>query len=351
MRRVLLLGLAFSLFTIVPARARDGLQDQKPLSPQVTHEEAVLIAESYNLWKTLGDKLWPGWTRTPAPMLYITQDYEYAIDFPESTAGFQPIESGVWPGKRVQTRKRVLEPNLSASFDIEGINAVVIGRPSAIGKRDAEWALTAIHEMFHVWQMSKDASRKIAALKIGPDRDASWQLNFPFPYTDADVLRLIHLQSYLVYLAATSEDKDDAKYSAGTAREGIEVYRRFLKSQDATEKLYSYSKFQEWVEGIAFYTEYKMAELAASASYQPTEAFRKLYGAAAYRQLWDKTYKNRLFLVKHAGRTARSRTVFYHLGMGKGLLLDRLMPDWKAGYFDLDTWLDDLIVLALSKSD
>lgn len=310
-----------------------------------------MIAESYHLWKTLGDRLWPGWTRTPMPMLYITQDYEYAIDFPQAVAGLQPLERGLLPAKRLQVRKRILDPSLSASFDVEGVNAIVLGRPSAIGKSDAGWVLTAVHEMFHVWQISKYANRKIAALKIGPDRDASWHLNYPFPYGDEDVLRLIHLQSYLVYLALTTEDKDDAKYKAGTAREAIEVYRRLLKSQDATEKLYSYSKFQEWVEGIAFYTEYKMAELAGSANYQPSEAFRKLYGPKAYQQVWDKTYKNRLFLVKHAGRAARSRTTFYHLGMGKGLLLDRLMPDWKTRYFDPDTWLDELVVLALSKPD
>ena len=43
------------------------------------------------------------------------------------------------------------------------------------------------------------------------------------------------------------------------------------------------------------------------------------------------------------GRVARSRTEFYHLGLGKCLLLDRLEPAWKARYVDAGLWLPDLL--------
>ena len=63
-----------------------------------------------------------------------------------------------------------------------------------------------------------------------------------------------------------------------------------------------------------------MAEAAANGSYQPTKAIQQLPNYKTYQQVWDEDYKNRPS-VKHAGRAARSRTAFYHLGLGKGLLL------------------------------
>jgi peroxiredoxin len=139
------------------------------------------------------------------------------------------------------------------------------------------------------------------------------------------------------------------KYDAGTAVEAIRVYRSLLQKHSPDNKFYNYSQFQELQEGIAFYTEYKMAETAANGDYQPTEAFRQLPNYKSYQQVWQDDYKNRLFLIKHAGRAAQSRTAFYHLGLGKGLLLDRLMPDWKTRYFAPGVWVNDLLIEAIGQ--
>jgi peroxiredoxin len=122
-----------------------------------------------------------------------------------------------------------------------------------------------------------------------------------------------------------------------------------LQRQALDNRHYEYSQFQEWAEGIAFYTEYKLAEAAGSGDYQPTEAFRQLPDYKSYQEIWNESYKGRIFLVKHAGRAAQSRTAFYHLGLGKGLLLDRLMPDWKTRYFAPRVWLNDLLMTALGQ--
>jgi len=325
------------------------LQGQQVIPPRLTEEERALIAEAYHLWKTLGEKLWPGWTDIQAPLLYITKDYEYAIGFPPNISGFQPFDQSISPDKTILVRKRVFPPGLAASFPLEGVPVIAIGAPTALEKSSGEWVLTAIHEMFHVLQFVRGEPQKVAELKLGSESDPSWQLNFPFPYQDADVMRLIHLQSYPIYLAATATKETDVKYNAGTAMEAIEVYKSLLKRQGADDQFYKYSQFQEWKEGVAFYTEYKMAEAAADAGYQSTEAFRRVRDFKTYQQLWDGNYKNRIFLAKHAGRAARSREAFYHLGLGKGLLLDRLAPDWKNRYFALKVWLDDLLIAALDQ--
>jgi hypothetical protein len=77
-------------------------------SPQLPRHDAVRIAEAYNLWKLLGDGIWPGWADVQMPMLFITADYEYAIGFPKPLAVFQPHERSTLINQTIQTRKRVL---------------------------------------------------------------------------------------------------------------------------------------------------------------------------------------------------------------------------------------------------
>jgi hypothetical protein len=104
----------------------------------LAHRDAVLITEAYHLWQSLGEKMWTGWTATPTPLIYITSDYEYAINFPKSLTGFKSIEQSAPLDKSVQVRKRTFEPNLAASFSVEDIPAVIIGTPVALEKTPGE---------------------------------------------------------------------------------------------------------------------------------------------------------------------------------------------------------------------
>ena len=345
----LTVSLLLSALTCFAASDTAARNAQRSISPQLARADAVRISEAYNLWKTVGARIWPGWTEVAMPLLYITTDYEYAIGFPKALTGFRPLEQSPSKNRSIQVRERILDASLSASFPIEGVQAVVIGTPAALEKSSSEWTLATTHEMFHVLQYSRGAAEKIKSLTLGSESDASWQLNFPFPYRDADVMRLVHLQSYPIYLSLNSADESDAKYNAGVAVEAVRIYRSLLKGQTPDNRAYKYSQFQEWMEGGAFYTEYKMAEAAANRSYQPEDEFLQLPDYKSYQQVWDDNYKGRMFLVKHAGRAAQSRTTFYHLGLGKALLLDRLMPDWKTRYFAPNIWFNDLLMTALGQ--
>jgi peroxiredoxin len=340
--------LVFTVVVICTHRFVFAVTAQTQL-PALTRQDAALIAEAYHLQEALADKVWPGWSQVAMPFIYITADYEYGINFPQTLSGFSAVRNDSLLGKPVQVRKRTLAANLSASFPFEGISAVVMGTPDALEKSPGGWALTAAHEMFHVLQAARQKFDKVAALKLGPESDASWQLNFPFPYKDSDVMNLIHLQSYPIYLAVTGDAGEGVKYNAGTAVEAIRVYKNLLQRLAGDDRYYKYSQFQEWAEGIAFYTEYKIAEAAAHEKYVPLDAFKRLEKYTSYQQVWADEYKGRLFLAKHAGRAARSRTAFYHLGLGKGLLLDLLMPDWKTRYFAPGVWIDDLLMQALGQ--
>jgi hypothetical protein len=318
-------------------------------SPSLPDRDRILIQEAYNLWSSVAEGIWPGASKVGIPLLYVGTQSEYAIGFPKPLDGF--TDSGVLDphGRGVQVRVRTLSPDLAASFPVDGIPAVVMGTPEALGKSPAEWIVTSEHEMFHVFQAANGSFEKIASLEIGPRDDASWQLNFPFPYGDADVMKLIHLQGYLCWLASTSTDADDASYNVAAALEAAAVDRSHLSQLTAGEKAYRYSQLQQWSEGVAAYTEYKFAEAAALKGYRPTRAYADLPGFESYEEIWRRTYQWRPFLAKHAGRVAKTRDAFYHLGMAKALALDKVSPAWKAKYFSPGVWLDDLLAAPSQK--
>lgn len=344
MKKVFLIFIVLSVFSNIQANNGKINHYQQLFYSEFSQKDAALINEAYRVQKLFGNELWKGWADLQIPILYITGEKEFAINFPKKMSGFEPISSPFLTEKNIQVRKRVFEKGLMASFDIEGIDTVVIGSPTNIKRLPSHWVLTAIHEMFHVYQTSHGSNQKIKTLRLGSETDAAWQLNFPFPYKDENLMRLIHLQSYPIYLGITDKEDADANYNLDIALDAIKVYRNFLKMQLAEgEQNYQYSKFQEWSEGIARYTEYKMAEMIAKSDYQPSLTFQRLKEFKNYKELWEEKYKNEIFLIKHAGQAMRSRTTFYYLGLGKGLLLDRLMPNWKSFYFKEDIWLDDLL--------
>lgn len=306
--------------------------------------DLALIEEAYRLWTAQADKVWPGASKFRTPMIYVGETEEYALGFDRPLKGF--VSAGKASDKigAAQVRLRTLPVNTAASFPVEGIASVVMGRPEALEKSPETWAITACHEMFHAYQQVQGSADKTAALQIGSKEDAAWQLNFPFPYRDGDVMRLIHVQGYLLWLAsAGASNAVEAKYSAGTALEGVQAYRTRLDSLMQDGKAHRYSVFQEWAEGVAAYTEFKIAEAAGTTNYQSTAAFSQLPDFQGYANVWKTAYQHWPYLVKHAGRATKDRMTFYHLGMGKALALDVVWPGWKAKYFAPGVWLDDLL--------
>jgi peroxiredoxin len=223
-----------------------------------------------------------------------------------------------------------------------------VGPPDSLGWSPAQWTIKVAHEVFHVLSARRGSAEKIRSLNIGASDDPSWQLDFPFPYDDINVMRLIHLEGYLIFLAMESPEKDPGVlYNAGSSLEALEVNKAFLRSTTGDAKAGRYAMFQESEEGAGRYTEFRMAELAARPEYEPVRGFAALERNVSYAALWEDQYKNARFVVKHAGRAVKTRTVFYYLGAGKCLLLDRIDPDWKDSFFAPDVWLDDLMARAV----
>jgi hypothetical protein len=207
-----------------------------------------------------------------------------------------------------------------------------------------QWVLKAAHEFFHVLSMRRGSFAKSASLEIGPADDASWQLDFPFPYDDVDTQALMHIEGRALFVGLSPDADDDVlAESALTILHATAAQRAWLAKRTGNHRAARYKTLQEWFEGLAKYTEHRLARAAAADDYQPRPAFIAIEGHAAYADLWDAVYAEQLEQIRDVGVTPPSRQVFYLLGLGKGLLLDRMNPHWRATVFEPDVWLDDLL--------
>lgn len=352
-------GLLIILIIIINTRDNYSEMQKQPQENTkcvLSDADTNMISEAYHLWKTQADTVWPDWTNVNIPIMYITDEWDVAIGFNDSLKGFAQVNNDQLTANRtIQYRVRELDIQQAAAHDFQGVECVIIGTPETLEWSRTQWVLKTIHEMYHVMSAARGSVAKITSLEIvSADNaiDASWQLDYPFPYHDADVMRLMHLQGYPVYQAIiTAPDSDEEniniKYNASTALEALEVLKSVLLTKTGDDRAYKYAKFQEGEEGVAKYTEYKIAELASSPNYVPLEDFTHLDGYTSYQELWDTAYKGMPFVIKHSGRAVKSRTLFYYMGAGKALLLDKIKPNWKENYFDQNVWLDDLIAQAL----
>ena len=105
--------------------------------------------------------------------------------------------------------------------------------------------------------------------------------------------------------------------------------KKFLAQLSADD--HKYFSFQLWQEGIARYTQIKVAE--AAASYQPTEEYKALGDFESFVDYSARARQETLDELRRADLAKTKRVVFYSFGATEGLLLDRLNARWKEKYF------------------
>jgi hypothetical protein len=292
-------------------------------SQRIPSDDAVRIGEFYRLSAEVQDRIWPNWSHVPAPLLLITPEMEYLTHDSVRPAGFKDVGDGF------SARPRQFSINLLATLPAFGPpSVIVIGEPSnTSSKTSAPWLITVMHEHFHQLQNAQPGYfDAVAALGLADgDKTGMWMLNYPFPYEKASVIASFDRLRAL--LLGAVKETDVAKFTSA-AKQYVRERNKFMAELSANDR--KYLEFQLWQEGIARYTQIKVAE--AAAKYQPTaeytalpdfEPFSKFSGAA----------EETLDELKQANLQQWKRTVVYSFGAAEGLLLDRLHPNWKDEYF------------------
>ena len=327
---ILLAAIAF-VGAPYPHSSSPWITSQKQ-NPTLPEQDRVRLSEAFRLGDQLGDQIWPGWSKAPFAVLLVTPEYEFLIRHPQPSADFTSIGYDEKLKSNVFFRRRTMPPSFLATFPaVRGniTSTIVVGQAENTWvKTSTPWVITLLHEHFHQLQDSQpNFYADVNALNLSHgDQTGMWMLNYAFPYDRPDVQKQFARMSEVLADALTSPKRGRTKrvrdYRAAQAE-----FKQLVSADD-----YKYLAFQFWKEGIARYTEYRVAQLAA-ARFRPSKEFREL---PDYRPLADiarTTYEGIFSQLRNQKLGETKREVVYSFGAAEGLLLDQLKPNWRRRYF------------------
>jgi hypothetical protein len=300
--------------------------------PSIPDSDRTRLAEAFNLGDSIGDVVWRDWSKAPFALLLVTPEYEFLIRHPKPSQDFSRLGYDALLKSDVYFRKRTQPTHFLATFPaISGsmISTIVVGQAENTSvKTSTPWVVTLLHEHFHQLQYSQPnyyADVNALGLSRG-DQTGMWMLNYAFPYDKKEVQDQFAKMSKLLAEAIEAPKSERAKKVAAY----LQARRDFQQILSADD--YRYFSFQLWQEGIARYTEYHVARLAAL-GYEPSKEFRALRDFTSFEETAS-VIRERIFkqlLTQKLGESKRE--VFYPFGAAEGLLLDRVNRRWKSRYF------------------
>lgn len=299
-------------------------------SDDLRMEDKIRIRESIKILDHCKG-IWNGWNETQFAVLLVTDSIEYLINHNNPTADFQLSHFDTLLNSNIYTRPKTFNSSLLATFPaVNGLSTIVIGTPENTGKSGIEWVITMLHEHFHQFQYSdENYLANVDALDLaGEDKTGMWMLNYNFPYED----ELISKQYQAVILSvknallnANSSDFDSLMKSYLTERE---KFKSLLNEND-----YKYFSFQVWQEGIARYTELKIAECLKN-GYTFSEAFRNIENINSTDSIYENVYRKQIARADNQILSKDKRNCFYTLGAIEGMLADVAKPEWRNRYLN-----------------
>ncbi len=310
---VLLAALALLPLQVVWAEEKLPL----PRTDEIRLDEAARLAAE------LGEEVWKGWSAAPFAVLLITPEREFLLRHPKPPADFRG-EGGVL------SRTRTLSPGMLATFPFEGTSTIVVGQAeSTFVKTSTPWVLTVLHEHFHQLQQSRPGYfQDVNSLGLsGDDQTGMWMLNYPFPYKAPAVAEQFSAMSRRLAVALRARGKADFRAAAAAYLQAKQDFKKLLSEKD-----YRYFSLQLWQEGLARYTECRVARLAAAKA-PPGAEFKALPDFTSYERVATSLEEGILARLLDAKLADDERNAFYAVGAGEGLLLDELSPGWQDRYF------------------
>ena len=302
--------------------------------------DRIRIAEAFRLAAAVGDRIWPAWTSAPFAILLVTPEHEFLLRHPQPSADFTRLGYDSLLQTDVLVRPRQFAPNLLATFPaVGGVPTIVVGQPAATHKNSTEWVVTLLHEHFHQLQTSRPGYfARVDSLGLAHgDKTGMWMLNYAFPYDSARVrTRFAALTQRLDSALAATTDAERATRWAAVRRARAELRDALSPDDDR------YLAFQTWQEGVARYTELAVARFAA-AHYTPSAAFAALPDFVPYAAAADRIETSVRAGLLGSSLERGNRVAFYPAGAAYALMLDRMVPDWRAHYFDRAMSLDALL--------
>lgn len=315
------------LFVIVFCLTKAEAQTE--ITPQIPLPDRIRLAEAFRLADMLGDEVWKGWSKAPFAVVLVTPEYEFLMRHPSPPKEFSELGSDSLLKSKIYYRKRVFNPEFLATMYVGGVPTIVIGQAeNTDAKTSTRWVVTLMHEHFHQLQYSQpDYQSGVSALNLARgDQTGMWMLNFPFPYSDAEVNKRFQVMVEALAIALESRKTPQFSNKLSAYFEARKQFEQALTPDD-----YKYFSFQLWQEGLARYTEYKVARLAAK-KYKPSKQFAEMKDFSSFDEDASATLNRVLARLPKLSLDKGQRTTFYTVGAAEALLLDEANPNWQQRY-------------------
>lgn len=292
------------------------------------YEDKIRIREAIQISNKFGDKVWKGFDKIPFVVLLVTDSVEFLINHPYPSDDFKLSENDTIIKTKIFYRKKQFPDWYLATFPaVNGINCIVVGTPEKTNKSSTDWTITLLHEHFHQYQFSQEGYyNDVDKLELsGGDQTGMWQLNYPFPYDNNEIIE--QYQKYSISLSKVLlniDKKEFNKYFKDYLAERNKL-KNTLKPAD-----YKYLSFQVWQEGIARYTEYKFLEVLER--YNPTKEIVQLKDFIPFAKYKENLYKYNTNSLINSKLDVEKRICFYAIGFAEGLILDKQNSKWHNKY-------------------
>ena len=375
-----LFGLCL-LLTAVLAIGNLRLPQRSAVIETLSEGDKIRLAESLHLRQQVGEQVWPGWSRADIPAILYNEEYVFLIGFPDPPDGWVKVPQGIrrggaWepvPGdlfaRQAYYRQRLSDPEVTPeAFTVRvgdrwvssmptldwfriGLSNQIRGdlpafvRPvfpyriftgQLVSGSDQYISLSA-HEAFHSFQ-GLMAPHKFA--------EAELVNQFEKEYLWDDPTLQVDWQTELDLLADALRSTDQAQ-TVDLVREFLAVRAARRESAGLSPELISYEQYREWLEGLARYAELEIWRQALTDGYRPIPETSYLEDFGDYRG-FDRRWSQEVDqLARMAADEGDGR--FYYTGMAQAVLLDQLLPDWKAHAFDEKKWMEALLEEAVQE--
>lgn len=261
---ILLLQLSFSVLTYAAFEDPPGL----------TYRDRIRLAEAFQIANHVSNSIWAGWKHTQFSIILVTPSHEFLLRHPNPSNNFQTLDFDTLLNTSIAVRKRSYPANFLATFPaIDATSTIVVGQAEqTMANNSTLWLVTLFHEHFHQFQYGQPGYfDKVSGLGLsGGDQTGMWMLSYPFPYNSTTVSRTFSKLCRLLRTALLAQSSDELRDAASMYLKTKKEFRQLLSPNE-----YKYFAFQLWQEGVARYTELKVAEHIAQI-HSPSEAFRQL---------------------------------------------------------------------------
>lgn len=366
----------------VSAWINRSLPTQSAEVERLSEAEKARLAEFMQVQQQLGSNVWPGWETAVSPAVLYNEATVFLVGLSNPPAGWLKVPQNEARGDSWEMVPDDLfngEPYyrqpLPASGETPQAFTVMVGDQWAVSMPTKEWMEISLanqfrdslpaflepifpyslftglflrgsdgyisllaHESFHAYQGTISPAR-LAAAETAVSRSES-----SYPWSDEELQAAWQTELDLLAAAVQAESTEEM---AALARDFLNQRDRRRQEAALNDGLMDYERQREWLEGLARYVEletWRQASLAEG--YAPAGALQAdpdFADYATFARRWAQE-------IDQIGRMADDEGDgrFYYSGMAQAVLLDRLMPGWKAQALDEAVFLEDLLAAAVS---